>query len=147
MEKTYDVNELTAGQTARVEKVRDLLADEQNQEKIKAMRTADEVIAFYEENGFKYSDDEKQKIREVFEELKKKSPEDELTEEELEGIAGGWNWGDFGLGFGAGGTFGAMFAGGAAFLIGSNPVGWAIGGALALGAGVGSFFGAEIDLM
>ena len=126
MEQKPDVNGLTKEQKSRVEKVRKLLADEQNQEKLKAMRTADEVIAFYEENGFTYSNDDKQKIREAFDELIKMNPEGELTEEELATIAGGWDWGNFGLGFGAGGAFGAMIAGGAAFLIGSNPVGWAI---------------------
>lgn len=32
-----------------------------------------DVIAFYEENGFSYTEDQKQKIREVFEELKEKA--------------------------------------------------------------------------
>lgn len=143
MEQKYDVNELTAEEQARVEKVKALLSDEQNKEKIKAMRTADEVIAFYEENGFTYSEDEKQKIRKTFDELKEKNPEGELTEEALENVAGGWDWGSFISGITGGGAIGALMAGGTAALLGSNPIGWAIGGALLLGAGMGTAMGYE----
>ena len=142
MENKYDVNELTAEQKAGLEKIEELLADENNWEKFRAMQTAEEVIAFYEENGFTYTEDEKKKICEVFEELKEKISQGELSEEELEMAAGGWDWGYFAAGASGGAFIGGLFAGGMAFICASNPIGWAVGGALVVGGVLGGGMGA-----
>ena len=145
MNQTVDVNELTAEQKARLEKLKEIFSDEQNQEKIKAMNTADDIIAFYEENGFSYGEDDKQKIREVFDELKAKASDGEISEEDLENVAGGWNLENFFAGASGGGVMGGLFAGGFAVLVGSNPIGWAIGGALAAGGAMGAALGLATD--
>lgn len=137
----YNTNELTAEQMARLEKLKEIFSDEQNQEKVRKMRTAEDVIAFYEENGFSYSEDDKKKIREVFEELKEKNNDGELSTDDLEKIVGGWDWGGFISGATGGGLVGGIVGGGLAALLGSNPVGWAIGGVLLVGGGLGAAIG------
>ena len=136
MDREQVLEQLTEEQKERVEKIDALLSDPENQKKLKAMTSVDEVIAFYEENGFSFTEEQKKEIREKSEELAARSTDGELTEEELESVAGGWGWGSFfkfgGFGAVVGAGIGVLAAG---FML-SNPVGWGvlIGGAI--GAGI-----------
>ena len=85
--------------------------------------------------------EKKYDVNELSEELKGKS-QDELSEDELEKIAGGWSWENFISGFTGGAVVGGAFAGGVAFLCASNPIGWAVGGALVVGGVLGGGIGA-----
>ena len=136
MDKEQIMEQLTEEQRERIEKLDTILSDPENQKKISAMTSPDEAFAFYEENGFVLTEEQKKMIIEKAEELAERSKDGELTEDELEAVAGGWSW----TGFAECGIFGGIMGGLAGFfaagLIASNPVGWAIGiGALVLGGG------------
>lgn len=53
----------------RAEKLKEIFTDESNQERIKNTTDIDEIIAFYEENGFIYTEEEKEVIRKTTAEL------------------------------------------------------------------------------
>ena len=136
MDKEQVLEQLTEEQRDKVERIDELLADPENQKKISAMTSVDEVIAFYEENGFSFTEEQKKEIREKSEELAARSTDDELTEEELENVAGGWGWGSFFKFGGAGGALGACVGVLAAGFMASNPIGWGILIGGAIGAGI-----------
>lgn len=141
----YDAAGLTAEQKELAEKLGRIFSDEENRKKISSMRTAEDVISFYEDNGYSYTEEQKDKIREVFAGLAESHPEGELTEEELLKVAGGWSWEGFFTGTGVGAVLGGIAGGLAAGLLASNPVGWAIGGALVVAGGVGTVGGLFMD--
>ena len=130
---------LTEEQKANIEKIDAILADEKNRERIKAMTSDDEVFAFFEENGFSFTEEERQQIKAFAEKAAEKYANVELTEEELEQVAGGWSlgWflkaglpaGTFGVGTGAFGIFCATVGA-------TGPIGWVVGG-VCIVAGIG----------
>ena len=139
MDKEQVLEHLTEEQRKEIEKLDALLSDPENQKKISAMTSVDEVFSFYEEHGYEFTEDQKKMIREKSEELAARSKEGELTEEELEAVAGGWGWSNFfkGSGWGAivGGAIGYGFA---TVIVVGTPVGWAVGiGALVAGGTLG----------
>lgn len=116
-------NMLTDEERAHVEKLEAIFADEKNQEKMKTITDIDEIMAFYEENGFSYTEEQKEEVRRVVAEISARSGDVELTEDELEDVAGGWSWKSFFGGVG-GGTMVGSIAG--LCLAASNPVGWSL---------------------
>ena len=136
MDRNEFLNSLTDEQRERAEKLEALLSDEKNLERIKAMTSMDEAFAFYEENGISLTDEQKEEIRKFSEEMAKKHADGELSEEELEAVAGGWSWFSFGTGAVFSGILGAV---GYAFAL-TNPVGWVVG-TIAAAAVVGSYLG------
>jgi predicted ribosomally synthesized peptide with nif11-like leader len=127
--------ELTAEQKKRLEEMGALL--EKNADRLKKMTTDEEVFAFFEENGYCFTDEEK----EIIKKTAKEGYEKELSDDELSQVAGGWGWGFFGIGTVGGGALGLA---GSLFLS-SNPVGWVIltcGAVGAVGGGIaGGIFG------
>lgn len=143
--KNFDMFELSAEQKEAAEKFEAIFSDEENKKKISEMRSAEDVIAFYEENGFSYTDADKDKIREAFDELVRKDNGGELTEDELADVAGGWGWSGFFSGSAAGAILGGFVGVMMGSLLASNPVGWAVGGALVCAGVLGVGLGAAID--
>lgn len=128
--------ELTDDKDLKMEfqKIDDLLSKEENKEKLSKMTTPEEVISFFEENGYTYSDEAKKEIME----LSKHYNEGELTEDDLAEVSGGWSWGLFGAGTAVGGLFGGAIGCVGALCALTGPVGWIVGGcALAGAAAVG----------
>lgn len=81
------LGKLTPGERACAEKVDVLLGDEKNREKIQSIRTVDEAIVFMEENGFAYTDEQKEEIRKRAGELASLAKTRELTPEDLASAA------------------------------------------------------------
>lgn len=137
MHRRSDVEkkELTAEQKKRLEEMGALL--EKNADRLNKMTTDEEVFAFFEENGYSFTAEEKETIKKIA----KEGYERELSDDELTQAAGGWGWGFSIIGTLGGGGLGLA---GALFLS-SNPVGWVIltcGAVGAVGGGVaGGIFG------
>lgn len=126
------MKELSAEQKKSLEEMKALV--EMNADRLKAMTTDEEVFAFFEEKGYRFSADEKEAIKKIA----KEESERELSDEELSQIAGGWNWFSSVLGT----VFGAGAGVAAGILIPTNPVGWVIGVCAGVGAlGLGVFGG------
>ena len=135
MDKEQIMEQLTEEQRDRVERIDELLADPENQERIKGMTSADEIIAFFEENGFSFTEEQKQELRSLSKVVAERCEDGELSEEDLEAIAGGWSWSLFGQGFAITGL-GLLAAGGIPILFGFGPAGLLLIGATALLAGI-----------
>ena len=78
------------------QKYHEIFDDPANQEKIRGLKTVDEVFAFFAENGVVFDEEQKQDIRnkaQAIHEKAKETPPEELNEEELEKVAGGWDFG------------------------------------------------------
>lgn len=89
---------------------------EKNADKVKELKTEEEVFAFFEENGYTFTAEEKEAIRKFAEENKDR----ELSDEELSQAAGGWAWLDSILGSNYGSAFGLV----AGLVLTGNPFGW-----------------------
>ena len=142
MDKEQIMEQLTEEQKERIEKLDTLLSDPENRKKIEAMTSPDEAFAFYEENGFVLTEEQKKMIIEKAEELAERSKDGELTEEELEAVAGGWSWLGFSVAGGTGAVLGAVLGGLVSAFVFSNPVGWVIGlGAVVVAGSMGAVGG------
>ncbi len=139
----------TEEQKKKIEELSAVFADPANQEKVKNLKSVDEVFDFYEANGYKFSDEEKQKISAFSADMADKCADGELTEEELAAAAGGWSWSGF-WSAGLGGLIGGAAAGGslaalagvtATGLVAAGPVGWAILGCGLAAGGVAAVVG------
>lgn len=146
MERNEVLNNLTDGERAYAEKVDALLNDEKNRDRLASIRTIGEAIDFFEENGIRFTDAQKEDIRKKAGELEAASASRELTPDDLEAAAGGWSWKYAAAGGGVGALMGAL--GGAVVGIGiaSGPVGWcALAGAAVTAAACGGLLGAVKD--
>ena len=141
-------NMLTDEERAHVEKLEAIFADEKNQEKMKTITDIDEIMAFYEENGFSYTEEQKEEVRRVVAEISARSGDVELTEDELEDVAGGWSWKKFKKSvYGAvgGGVTGLILGGAIGALVLSSPAGWIAGAGIVVGAVGGGTAEALLD--
>lgn len=137
MDRNEELNRLTPEQRACAEKVDALLGDEKNRERLLTMKTADEAIAFFEENGITCTDEQKEEIRKKAGEMAAAAKKQELSPDELQAASGGWSWKGFAGGSILGGGAGAAVALGV--IAASNPIGWAalaVTAAAVVGAGV-----------
>ena len=147
MDREQLLSELTEEQRAYVEKTEALFADEKNQERLKAMTSPDEVFAFFEENGISFTEEQKQETLALAEEMKETFG-DELSEEDLAAVAGGWSWKKFKKSvYGAvgGGVTGLILGGAIGALVLSNPAGWIAGAGIVVGAVGGGTAEALLD--
>lgn len=112
-----------------------LLGDEKNREKIQSTRTVDEAIVFMEENGFAYTDEQKEEIRKRAGELASLAKTRELTPEDLASAAGGRGIEDPVHRWGISATFSApmILAGVGVGLFAATPVGWVVAAGIAVG--------------
>lgn len=123
--------EMTAEQKKRLEDMKAFL--EKNADRLNKMTTDEEAFAFFEENGYSFSAEEKEAIKKTA----KEGYERELSDEELSKTAGGWSWPFTIVGGFGGGALGLA----AALYIPTNPVGWVIGVCGVVGAIGGSISG------
>ncbi len=103
----------------------------------------DEAIAFVEDNGFTFTEAQKEEIRKKTAGLATSAKKQELTPDDLEAAAGGWDWTNFFAVGGTGGVVGAILGAAAVVALASNPVGWVVaagaaGGAVATGGLLGT---------
>ena len=75
------------------QRVNEIFENEANREKILAIKDADDAFAFFAENGIEFTDEQKKDIRAKAEIMHEKINNSELTEDELESVAGGWDFG------------------------------------------------------
>ncbi len=132
-EKEAKWEDLTEEQKANLKKVEAFISRMDIQEKITSMKTVDEVIGLYEENGFSFTEKQKSQIRKFAEETAKEFEDKELTSDELKEIAAGWN----------------LFHTISAFELLTNPLGWATAlniVSAAIGLGVGGMIEDELGL-
>lgn len=130
-----------AAAAEKMEKVGELLKDEAFIAAFLAADSAEEAAALFVGRGVEMGAEETTQLAKQIVSLSNKLLENdgELTEEELEQIAGGWNWAAFGVGLAGGAAVGAMFGS----MVG--PVGTAVG-AVVTGVVVGVLSGLEQEL-
>ena len=131
-EKEIKMENLTEEQKAELEKLKKLFEKKEVQDRLASMKTPDEVIALYEENGWKFTEEQKDQIRSFAEKKAQEFEGRELTDDELESAAGGWSWSNFGFGEVAGAILGA----GLVVMSLSNPAGWAVIAGAAVGGNI-----------
>ena len=76
-----------------INKIKEFLSNKEIKEKIASMKTPAEIIGLIEENGFSFTEEQKNRIKEFFDEKEKELTDKALTDEELSAVAGGWTWG------------------------------------------------------